>query len=160
MRPRIPRCGRGVLRLYEAFRAARESPQDLAETLSDDAGARRAAPVAFPERRGQRPLQQHLNYFPELEDGAEALRARRDLDSDSLFAGLVRVSEAHARASRSASSSTSACSRRLRRYDPERKVLSLSEVLRRGSRNFQLAYQVGLLTQGARPRSHRRAIRC
>jgi predicted transcriptional regulator len=37
----------------------------------------------------------------------------------------------------------------LRRFDPERKLLSLSEVLRRGSRNFQLAYQIGLLTQGA-----------
>jgi predicted transcriptional regulator len=35
----------------------------------------------------------------------------------------------------------------LRRYDPDRRVLSLSEVLRRGSRNFQLAHQVGLLTQ-------------
>src|SRR5262245_66256613 len=36
----------------------------------------------------------------------------------------------------------------VRSYDPTRKILMLSEVLRRGSRNFQLAYQVGLLTQG------------
>jgi predicted transcriptional regulator len=36
----------------------------------------------------------------------------------------------------------------VRRYDPEKRVLSLSEVLNGGSRNFQLAYQVGLLTQG------------
>jgi predicted transcriptional regulator len=35
----------------------------------------------------------------------------------------------------------------VRRFDAERKMLHLSEVLRRGSRNFQLAYQVGLLTQ-------------
>jgi predicted transcriptional regulator len=36
----------------------------------------------------------------------------------------------------------------VRSYDPVRKVLSLSEDLRRGGRNFQLAYQIGLLTQG------------
>jgi hypothetical protein len=34
-----------------------------------------------------------------------------------------------------------------RRYDPARRELALSEVLRRGSRHFQLAYQIGLLTQ-------------
>jgi predicted transcriptional regulator len=36
----------------------------------------------------------------------------------------------------------------VRSYDPATRVLTRSEVLRRGSRNFQLAYQVGLLTQG------------
>jgi predicted transcriptional regulator len=35
----------------------------------------------------------------------------------------------------------------VRRYEPETRTLTLSEVLRRGSRNFQLAYQVGLLSQ-------------
>ena len=37
----------------------------------------------------------------------------------------------------------------LKRYDPERKVLMLSEVLRRGSRSLHVAYHVGLLTQNA-----------
>ena len=36
----------------------------------------------------------------------------------------------------------------VRSYDPERRVLLLSEGLRRSSRNFQLASQVGLITQG------------
>src|SRR5204863_5519773 len=40
-----------------------------------------------------------------------------------------------------------AMNRATRRYDPRRRELTLSEVLRRGSRNFQLAYQIGLLTQ-------------
>ena len=35
----------------------------------------------------------------------------------------------------------------IRRFDPEKRILYLSEVLRRGSRNFHLAYQVGLETQ-------------
>jgi predicted transcriptional regulator len=33
----------------------------------------------------------------------------------------------------------------VRRFDPEARELMLSEVLRRGSRNFQLAHQIGLL---------------
>ena len=33
----------------------------------------------------------------------------------------------------------------VRRFDPDRRELQLSEGLRRGSRNFQLAYQIGLL---------------
>ena len=37
----------------------------------------------------------------------------------------------------------------LRRFDRENSVLYLSEVLRRGSRNFQIAHQVGLATQEA-----------
>jgi predicted transcriptional regulator len=36
----------------------------------------------------------------------------------------------------------------VRSYDPTGKLLLLSEGLRRGSRNFQLASQVGLITQG------------
>jgi predicted transcriptional regulator len=36
----------------------------------------------------------------------------------------------------------------VRRYDPVRRELLLSEILRRGSRNFQLATQVGLLASG------------
>jgi XRE family transcriptional regulator, fatty acid utilization regulator len=37
--------------------------------------------------------------------------------------------------------------RAVRRFDPATRRLALSEVLRRGSRNFQLAYQAGLLSQ-------------
>ena len=33
----------------------------------------------------------------------------------------------------------------VRRYDPKGRGLALSEVLRRGSRNFQVAYQICLL---------------
>jgi len=36
----------------------------------------------------------------------------------------------------------------VRVFDPERRELKISEVLRRGSKNFQLAYQIGLLDCG------------
>jgi predicted transcriptional regulator len=44
---------------------------------------------------------------------------------------------------------TQAMAGAVRRFDPARKVLALSEVLRRGSRNFQLAFQIGVLDAGA-----------
>ena len=65
-----------------------------------------------------------------------------------MFPGLVDLPEAH-RGRRGPGRADDADASAVRRYDPERKMLPLSEVLRRGSRNFQLAYQVGLLTQGA-----------
>jgi len=37
--------------------------------------------------------------------------------------------------------------RAMRRYDPERRVITLSEVLPPRSRRFQLAHQVALITQ-------------
>src|SRR6185369_11354421 len=38
----------------------------------------------------------------------------------------------------------------MRRYDPEKKTIAISEVLPPRSRRFQLAHQVGLITQSTR----------
>jgi predicted transcriptional regulator len=92
-------------------------------------------------------LQRHMNYFPELEQGAEGLWREARLDGDYLYTSLVRHLGALGVSVRILR--TAEMHGAVRRYDPETKVLSLSEVLRRGSRNFQLAYQLGLLTQAA-----------
>ena len=85
-----------------------------------------------------------MNHFAELEDGAEAFWREAQIDRDDLYAGLVKyLGElgVQVRIVRTAEMQGA-----VRRYDEEAKVLNLSEVLRRGSRNFQLAYQIGLLT--------------
>ncbi|MGE3176982.1 MAG: short-chain fatty acyl-CoA regulator family protein [Vicinamibacterales bacterium] len=144
-----PGVAQAILRLYEAYRGARDSAQTLASHLLTD-GSEFVGPERsrFPSEEVSDLLQKHSNYFPELEHGAEALARRARLESDSLFSDLaeflrrdrgieVRIEKAgHMRSA-------------VRRYDPENRVLHLSEVLRRGSRNFQLAHQVGLLTQQA-----------
>jgi predicted transcriptional regulator/transcriptional regulator with XRE-family HTH domain len=143
-----PAAGQAIIRLYEAFRLARASAQDLAETLSQDAALDGVNGSRFPSEEVSDLIQRHMNYFPELEQGAEALWRDANLDSDSMFNGLVRylkrTTGIEVRVEQAAPMQGA-----LRRYDPERKTLQLSEVLRRGSRNFQLAYQIGLLTQGA-----------
>jgi predicted transcriptional regulator/transcriptional regulator with XRE-family HTH domain len=142
-----PAAAEAVVRLYEAFRTARASAQDLAETLSRDAGFGEAHLSRFPSEEVGDLIQRHMNYFPELEDAADSVRLKANLNSDFMFTGMVeylrRAADVKVRVE-PASRMQSA----VRSYDPERKVLLLSEGLRRGSRNFQLASQVALITQG------------
>src|SRR5436190_10486870 len=136
-----PAVSHAIVRLYGSFRAARQSTQDLAESLTEEAAKSDAQLARSPSEEVSDLIQRHMNFFPELEYGAEALVLDAKLDSESLFAGLVRylkrVSGVEVRVEQTRSMQSA-----VRSYDPDRKVLMLSEVLRRGSRNFQLAYQV------------------
>ncbi|MCC7418626.1 MAG: DUF2083 domain-containing protein [Acidobacteria bacterium] len=136
-----------IVRLYEAYRGARDSVQTMAATLAEGEASDRTHLSRFPSDEVSELLQRHANHFPELERGAETVAEEARLDPDSLFAGLVahlkRTLRVEVRVAQ-----TNEMRSALRRYDPGRKLLLLSEVLRRGSRNFQLAHQVGLLSQG------------
>lgn len=140
-----PGAVQAMLRLYEAYRDARASANNLAAKLSDGDALSDAPEARFPTEEVSDLLQRHLNYFGELEGGAEALARDAKLDDpDTIFANLAaylqRSLGVEVRIEK-----TSTMNGALRHYDPERRVLSLSEVLRRGSRNFQLAHQIGLL---------------
>lgn len=142
-----PAAARAVLQLYEAYRASRQSVQDLAGQVASSGGdVDPAHRSRFPTEEVSDLVQQHLNYFPELEEGAEALIGGVELDRDALFSTLVAHLRTHGIEVRI--ENTGPMRSALRRYDPDKRVLYLSEVLRRGSRHFQLAHQVGLLTQG------------
>jgi predicted transcriptional regulator/DNA-binding XRE family transcriptional regulator len=138
---------RAVLRLYEAYRATRESAQNLAaQVLSHNGDVDELHRFRFPTEEVTDLMQRHINYFPELEKGADALALSAGLASESLFNALTtylrKVKGVEVRIEQAGPMQSA-----LRRFDPDKNVLFLSEVLRRGSRNFQLAYQVGLLTQ-------------
>ncbi len=141
-----PIAARAVLALYQAYRSAREASDTLAATLSEG-DLEGVDSSHLPTEEVSDLIQRHMNHFPELEEGAEALWREARLDRDYLYTTLVRfLAElgVQVRVARTADMHGA-----VRRYDPDAKVLTLSEVLRRGSRNFQLAYQVGLLTQAA-----------
>jgi predicted transcriptional regulator/DNA-binding XRE family transcriptional regulator len=141
-----PGAARAVLTLYQAYRAAREAADTLTAKLSDG-DLEGVDSSHLPTEEVSDFIQRHHNYFPEIEDGAEALWREARIDRDYLYTSLVRYLRelgVEVRIGR-----TQSMGGAVRRYDPEAKVLWLSEVLRRGSRNFQLAYQVGLLTQAA-----------
>ena len=139
-----PAVVRALLTLYRAYRDVRESAETLAARLSQGEEAVGIDRSLLPSEEVTDFIQRHGNYFPELEEGAEMLW-RSGLLSGDLFEAMVRyLDERHdvdVRVAHVGAMGTTA-----RRYDPERRVVTLSEALRRGSRNFQLACQIGLLT--------------
>jgi hypothetical protein len=143
-----PQASRALLGLYHAYQDARNSAQALAERLSEGQDLKVVEISRPPSEEVGDFIQRQMNHFPELEAGAEALWREARLEGEDLFQALARyLDEAHG--VRVRIEKVGAMGRAVRRFDPSRRELLLSEVLRRGSRNFQLAHQVGLLTQSA-----------
>jgi predicted transcriptional regulator/transcriptional regulator with XRE-family HTH domain len=141
-----PSGARAVLSLYRAYQAARSSADDLSSRLSD--GEELAAPGAhLPSEEVTDLIQRCSNHFPELEAAAESVAARAKLTSEDVYPGLIRYLEkelgTQVQIARWGTEKGV-----LRRYDPHRQVLSLSELLPTRSRTFQLAHQIAVLTQG------------
>jgi hypothetical protein len=142
-----PAVSRAILTLYTAYRAAQHSLGSLAGRLSDASEATAVDHLRLPTEEVSDMVQARMNYFPDLEEGARRIWKDARLESESIFEGLARYLETqcHVRVRLETAASMHAA---VRHYDADRRELVLSEVLRRGSRNFQIAYQVGLLTQG------------
>ncbi|KYF59115.1 DNA-binding protein [Sorangium cellulosum] len=142
-----PNVARAVLTLYRTYATTRESLDTLGERLAGD-GFVAVDNSRLPSEEVSDLIQRRMNHFPELEEGAEALWREAELDADDVYRGLVRYLHAtrgiEVRIVRVADERQA-----MRRYDPERRVLSISEVLPPRSRRFQLAHQLGLLTQSA-----------
>ncbi len=140
-----PPVARAVLALYQGYRGAREAVDTLTAKLTDG-DLSGVDSTRLPTEEVSDLIQRHMNHFPALEQGAEELWRRARLDGEDLYGGLCRhLRDAHG--IRVQLETTAAMRGAMRRYDPERRVLHLSELLRRGSRNFQLAHQVGLAEQ-------------
>ncbi|WP_437724174.1 helix-turn-helix domain-containing protein [Sorangium sp. So ce861] len=142
-----PNVARAVLTLYRTYATTRESLDTLGERLAGD-GFVAVDNSRLPSEEVSDLIQRRMNHFSELEEGAEALWREAELDADDVYRGLVRYLHAtrgiEVRIVRVADERQA-----MRRYDPERRVLSISEVLPPRSRRFQLAHQLGLLTQSA-----------
>ncbi len=143
-----PAVARAVLALYRAYAGARESAESLSEFASDGEDAAGAGHPRLPSEEVSDLVQRHRNHFPELEEGAEALWRDAELVPGEIFARLARyLASAHGVEVRIAQGP--AARDTLRRYDPARKLLTLSELLPTRSRSFQLAAQACLLTRRA-----------
>jgi predicted transcriptional regulator/transcriptional regulator with XRE-family HTH domain len=142
-----PGAGRAVLSLYKAYQSSRSAADDLSSRLSD--GEDLVDRSHLPSEEVSDLIQRHMNYFPDLEDGAAELIQRAKLTTEDLYPGLIRhLEKSHGIRVQIAAWGDEKGT--LRRYDPEKKLLILSELLPTRSRTFQLAYQLGLLTLGER----------
>ncbi len=139
-----PALARAVIVLYEAYRSRPPRPAASGEVLDDGDGAVVEWARLSSEEVSDL-LQRRMNHFPELEEAAEALIRDADLVNSDTGSGLV----AHLRHRFGIEvkvTDLSQSSGATRRFEPDRKLLTLSEVLPPRSRNFQLAHQVALLT--------------
>jgi predicted transcriptional regulator/transcriptional regulator with XRE-family HTH domain len=143
-----PAVARSVLTLYRAYRASRKRVEDLSVHLAAEDGGHGHQPHAAEAHDEVAELiQRHGNHFPQLEAGASALVEAARLDPTDMYQGLadyLRDSHGIQTQIRQVGEMQGA----IRRFDPDAGRLELSEVLRRGSRNFQLAYVAGLMSQG------------
>jgi predicted transcriptional regulator/DNA-binding XRE family transcriptional regulator len=143
-----PQIARAVLALYGSFKSQRESSEELASRLEDEesSGIDRSQ---LPSEEVNDLIQERMNYFGELEEGAEEIWRKAKLDAEELYSGLVRYLDRHhgvqVRIARGGAERGV-----LRRFEAEKKILTLSELLPTRSRTFQLAHQVALLTQSQR----------
>jgi hypothetical protein len=135
---------RAVLALFEGWQEARNLNETLASRVYADQNLPGVSASRLPSEEVNDFVQQHMNFFPELEEAAEQLWRAGHLSADDLSGGLQRVLVrdlgVDVQVHRSGGKPVP-----LRRYDPERKVLSLSEVLTAHSRRFQMAVQIALL---------------
>src|SRR6266498_1990254 len=86
-----PAAARGVLALYQAYRAAREASDTLAATLSDG-DLEGVDSSHLPTEEVSDLIQRRMNQFPELEAGAEALWREAVLDRAAADAHLTSES--------------------------------------------------------------------
>jgi hypothetical protein len=133
-----PQVARAVVGLYRAYQ--NRTLQSRGGDEDDDDHPEQASPA---EDVGDF-LQRHQNYFPELEDLAERVCREAQLEND-LGAALVGYLQDRLGIDVEVAKASSEPSA-LRRYDPRRKRLVVSELLPPRSRNFQLAHQIGLVT--------------
>src|SRR5882762_2898475 len=139
-----PVVARALLNLYHAYQGARTSAEILSDRLSEGQELKGVEISRLPSEEVSDLIQRHMNYFPDLEEGAETLWREAGIEGKDLFQALAQYLE-KARGVKVRIEKVGAMHGAIRRFDPERSELLLSEVLRRGSRNFQLAHQVGLL---------------
>lgn len=141
-----PQVAQAVLALYEALRNARETNENLSSHMTDANDASSAERAGLPSEEVSDLIQRSRNYFHELEVGAEKLWREARLDTQDMYRRLGAFLEGQLGITVKVMT-VGAMQGALRRFDPVRRVVMLSEVLAPRSRNFQLAHQVGLLTQ-------------
>ena len=139
-----PELSRAVVHLHRAYAAAHASAQTLASQMLDSQDVPEMARAGMSSEQVTDFIQRHRNHFPELETEAERVWKEGGLGGEDLFVAQSEYLKSRHQVTVHVMR-VGDMGGALRRYQPGPRQLLLSEVLRRGSRNFQLAYQIGLL---------------
>ncbi|MCP5432027.1 MAG: DUF2083 domain-containing protein [Alphaproteobacteria bacterium] len=140
-----PLASDAVGMLYRAFREATENTAALAERLADREGD--IAPRGFPVEEVRDFIHARRNHFPAVDDAAEDLSQRLELEKEEPAIALRGYLKAqHGIGVRVVPAEVMAMT--LRRYDRHSRRIFLSELLDTSARTFQLAYQIALFEAG------------
>lgn len=136
-----PDAAKAFLHTFQTWRDARSRSQSLSDRIIDEKGGAVGVESArLSSEHVSDLVERRRNHFPELEELAERLGRDIQGTGDEIFpalsAYLLRKHKVTVQIQTVAEMRGA-----LRRYDPKERSLFLSEVLRRGSRNFQLAHQ-------------------
>ncbi len=137
-------ASRAIIALYHAYRAQMESARALAAKVYDGRDFQGVNPAHLPSEEVNDVIQHNMNYFPELEAAAEDVARKAKLDRTDLYGSMINYLR-HEHGITVVLTPVGRNKSTVRRYDPDRKLLELSEVLPPWSRHFQLAHQIGLL---------------
>ena len=141
-------ASRAIIALYHAYRAQTDSVRALAAKVYDGRDFHGVNPAHLPSEEVNDVVQHNMNYFPEIEAAAEEIARRAKLDRSDPYGSMLNyLRTAHGITVRLTPVGRDRVT--VRRYDPEKRELSLSEVLPPWSRHFQLAHQIGLLDAAA-----------
>ncbi|HLJ19475.1 MAG TPA: short-chain fatty acyl-CoA regulator family protein [Stellaceae bacterium] len=136
-----PGIAEAMTTLYGAYRQSR---QEL-EAIADAAGSPDLARLrSSPGEAARDFFQAELNHFPELEAAAEDLWKRGAFDAAALYASLARYLETSHRL-KVQLMPQSIMGAMIRRHDPHRGRVLLSEMLPASGRAFQLACEIAAL---------------
>jgi XRE family transcriptional regulator, fatty acid utilization regulator len=140
-----PGIAEAMTTLYGAYRQARQELEAVADAVgSPDLATLRSSPA----ESARDFFQAELNHFPELEAAAEELWRRAGLEATALYASLARYLESAHRL-KVQLMPQSIMGAMIRRHDPHRGRVLLSEMLPASGRAFQLACEVALLEHQA-----------
>ena len=143
-----PSLGHVFVRLYQAWRQAREDLDGLAQrVVADERQPPPGGAAIFVHEEVEAAIQARTNHFPELEVAAETLWSANDLEAGDLAGGLRRLLE-HSHGIRVRVMPVEVMGLTLRRYDRHSRRLLLSEALAPASRAFHMASHLAPLTAG------------
>jgi predicted transcriptional regulator/DNA-binding XRE family transcriptional regulator len=139
-----PSAARAMLKLYDAFRNSQTDIRSLATQVSEEAEVLLEYESRLPADQISDFIQESGNYFADIEQEAERIRAEAGLDRSDPVIGMTAYLE-QTFGVRVAVLPPMPGMGSLRRYDPNTRRLEISEMLPRSSRLFQISHQIGLL---------------
>jgi XRE family transcriptional regulator, fatty acid utilization regulator len=139
-----PGVTHSLQRLYAAYAEARRGETLVAAQMADREQIRYEA---NPIERVRDLIEANRNYFPEVEQAAEAVRDELNVTSQDVFGALSeRLRERHSITTRLMP--VDVMRETLRRFDRHRRQLLISELVDWQGRAFQVAFQSGLTEHG------------